>query len=544
MCALAQMPADLESDARTLFNEQRWEELASLLGSAPARSTDADYFYGMALAHLGRWREAEAVLRSGLAKASSDKRFPIELAGVSFRLKDNASAKRYLLRALVLDPRDSYANEFLATVYFLEGNAEAALKYWNRVDKPVISTVRNDPRPRLKPVLLDRAFPFAPGDLLSLYDYRTAQARLDFLEIFPRHRLELAPQSDGRFDVTFRNTERNGFGNSKIETLVNLLRRLPFQTITPEYYNLNRSAANIISLYRFDAQKRRLFAEFSAPRQRDPKWRYAFTADLRKEIWELAPSPEISFQNFSLESVKADASLTRTFDPDWRWTTAVQFSDRRFLNVAWDSGVLTDLLHGGRGLKYIAELTGTPLRIPERRFTTTTAAHFSTGKFWSAPTSSSFATITGDIRSEWLPQARGDDYAVATQFRAGRTFGSVPFDELFTLGVERDNNLWLRGHSGTRNGRKGSAPLGRSYVLFNSELNKHVHEGGFFRIKAGPFLDVGRMYDSSPVLGSKEWLVDIGIQLKFTVFGAAGITLSYGRGLVDHRSAFYASPLR
>ena len=47
-----------------------------------------------------------------------------------------------LHRALQLDPKDEYANEFLATVYFLEGNLEAALKYWNRVGKPQIAEVR------------------------------------------------------------------------------------------------------------------------------------------------------------------------------------------------------------------------------------------------------------------------------------------------------------------------------------------------------------------------------------------------------------------
>ena len=61
----------------------------------------------------------------------------------------------------------------------------------------------------------------------------------------------------------------------------------------------------------------------------------------------------------------------------------------------------------------------------------------------------------------WLPTARGDDYETLARVRAGKTFGDLPFDELFMLGLERDNDLWLRGHIGTRDGRKGSAPLGQ-----------------------------------------------------------------------------------
>ena len=57
-------------------------------------------------------------------------------------------AARYLRRALHLDPTDSYGNDFLGTVYFLQGNIEAALKYWNRVDKPQIAEVRPSPHRR------------------------------------------------------------------------------------------------------------------------------------------------------------------------------------------------------------------------------------------------------------------------------------------------------------------------------------------------------------------------------------------------------------
>ena len=43
-----------------------------------------------------------------------------------------------LRRALRLAPRDDYTNNFLATIYFLEGNLDAALKYWNRSGKPLL----------------------------------------------------------------------------------------------------------------------------------------------------------------------------------------------------------------------------------------------------------------------------------------------------------------------------------------------------------------------------------------------------------------------
>ncbi len=134
----------------------------------------------------------------------------------------------------------------------------------------------------------------------------------------------------------------------------------------------------------------------------------------------------------------------------------------------------------------------------------------------------------------------GDDYALHEQVRAGKTFGQVPFDELFMLGLERDNNLWLRAHIGTREGRKGSAPLGRNYFLSNWEIDKVVYDSGLFAVKLSPFVDTGKITDPSGVFGSRQWLSDAGIQLKFSVLGV-GVTFTYGKDLRTGNNAFYAT---
>ena len=53
---------------------------------------------------------------------------------------------RDLRGALRLAPDDSYIPEFLGTIYLLEGNLEAALKYWNRLEKPRLTAVEVAPR--------------------------------------------------------------------------------------------------------------------------------------------------------------------------------------------------------------------------------------------------------------------------------------------------------------------------------------------------------------------------------------------------------------
>src|SRR6185503_9108806 len=105
---------------------------------SPSGSPDLDYRRGLELARLQRYDEARRAFEAGRRKAPLDKRFPVELAGVAFRTGRRSESRTELRRALRLDPGDAYAADFLATLYYLDGNLEAAVKWWNRVDKPRI----------------------------------------------------------------------------------------------------------------------------------------------------------------------------------------------------------------------------------------------------------------------------------------------------------------------------------------------------------------------------------------------------------------------
>src|SRR5262249_11769330 len=155
LAALCFLQADAQvagsSSARELFEQERWQDLQKLLEQAPRTTPDLNFYYGVAMAHLERWQEAREALEAGERLAPRDKRFPTELAGVAFKQKAFGEAKHRLQRALRLDPEDAYANDFLGTIYFLDGNVEAALKYWGRAGKPVIAEVRIEPDLRVRP---------------------------------------------------------------------------------------------------------------------------------------------------------------------------------------------------------------------------------------------------------------------------------------------------------------------------------------------------------------------------------------------------------
>ena len=533
---------DLLERLRELTAEQNWQEVIVLAESARAPSADLDFYYGTALAQQGRWEDAQRTFSAGARLQPGDKRFPLELAGVAFRQKRYPVAARHLQRALRLDPTDAYGNDFLGTLYFLQGNIAAALKYWNRLGKPQIVDVRSQPPPEVNSALLDRAMAFAPAGILRLPDLLTTEARVDGLEIFSRYQFDLQARDDGKFDILFRNRERDGWGQGTLEKLFLLFRGLPFQSITPEIYNLRHQAVNFVSMYRWDAEKRRLLARLSSPLQANTKFRYGLTADLRSENWNVrnsfqGPAPVLESFNMRREAVGADFAAFES--GRWRWSAGAEVSHRDFRSVSAGTALAPSLLAKGYQLKQIAKLDAGLWRLPERRLTLEAGVSSELGRIWSRP-SHSFEKLQGSLRLHWFPQSQGDDYEIQHRIRAGKTFGEVPFDELFMLGLERDNDLEMRGHIGTRDGRKGSAPMGRNYFLSNWEADKNLYRNGIFTVKLGPFLDVGKITDASAGLGSQKWLWDLGAQATVRVFGV-GVAFSYGKDLRSGNNAFYVS---
>lgn len=530
------------TQAKQLYDQERWPELIQLLEHSARDSADLILYYGVALAHLERWEEASKVLLKGEQLAPRDKRFPIELAGVAYKQENPGAAKRYLHRALRLDPTDAYANDFSATLYFMEGNTEAALKYWNRAGKPEIAEIQTDPPLRLRPALLDHAFAFAPASVLTLDQLGASDARVRTLSVFPGYRFDLDAREDSKFNLTFRAQERNGFGSTKLEVLLRTFGGIGFQEVTPEYYNLRRSATNLLSLLRWDPDKRRADLWLSGPLAADPRWRYRLSADLRNENWEVqtafaGPSTLLAALNMRREAVAAE--ITRLMGARWQWTTGVEVSHRDYRNLLAGAALTPEFLRQGWQLKQIAQIDYALWSAPEHRITFSSGLRSEAGRLFSNA-GESFEKLQPFLEAHWLPRSRGSDYETFWRAAAGKGFGQLPFDELYMLGAERDNNLWLRAHLGTRHGRKGSAPLGHDFVLSSWETDKNVYSNGVLSVTLGPFVDTGRIWDSSEALGSHKWLVDTGPQARLRVLGV-GVAFSYGKDLRSGNNAFFAT---
>ena len=538
--------ADHASEVKQMYDAGHWNAVVEALPDLDNESADLQMYRGLALAKLERWDDARETFQEGTARYPHDPRFLVELGGIAYRKKAFSQAKRVLRRALAIEPEDDYTNNFLASIYFLDGNLEAALKYWNRAGRPKLADLTFDPQPKLMPLVLDRIVRFSPGNEWRREDFRRTEAQLDALGLYSHTTYDLQAQPDTSFDLTIRAPEKDGWGSTELEGALSLLRGLPYESVYPEFYNLGRKGVNWRSFFRWDDQKRRVSSELAAPLALNPAVRYRIYFDARNENWNitntLVPDTPV-LAGLNLEKAAAGAEIRFIPSGRWEWNTGVEYSYRKFRELVSIPAAASSFFTNGSSLALRAGVQGSLIRLPERRFTLDSSASAEIGTFFENPLGR-YARLEGTLTANWFPKARGDDYEVQASLKGGKTFGLVPFDELFNLGFDRDSNLLLRGHPGLINGQKGNAPLGRNFVLANSGVDKVVYRNGFFTVRVGPLLDTGRTYDPSGFFGTRNWLWDTGAQAKVRVLGSFEFVLGYGKDLRTGNNSFFTQVSR
>lgn len=527
---------DVAGTVRSLYEAGEYLQAAAAAQNAQQTSPDLLVYHGLALARLDRLDEAQAVFRRGRKLYPKDHRFLLELAGVAYRGKRMADAKSFLRKALKLVPQDNYANDFLGSLCLLDGNLAAALKYWNRIDKPLIQERTLTPPPDLDTVLLERAVAISGGQIFTLDRLRTTEANLDRLDIFARRRIELSPRQDQRFDVTLRLTPLGPALTGWPGHALAAARGLPYQMVHFDRHNIANRAINFKSLWRWDRNKRRIDLELAGPLRLNPRFGYRLSADARDENWLLTDAAgEAEARDLKLRKAAFGADLVFALSEKTAWTTGAGFTRRGFQS---DDG--SAIFADSWSFEQRNELAYRLLDLPERNLRLDSAARLRTGRVFTARPSR-FGIVEGDLSGAWKPQAQGGVWETHTRLRAGKTFGTVPFDEFFQLGMERDNDLWLRGHVGTRDGRKGNAPLGTGYALLETGFDRTVARFAFLSVRAGPFFDAGRIGGPSDKFGSRGWLLDTGLQAKLIVAGGFSWSIVYGRDLRGGNGVFYTA---
>ncbi len=532
-------PAFLER-VKVLYAQGDWNGVLALTSTPDPGSPDLCFYRGMAFARLQQWESALTFFRLGAKKAPRDTRFPAESAGIYFKLQERGKSIRQLQKALAASPRDAYLNEFMGTIQQLSGNLESALYYWNRIGKPQIHAFSVDPPLPLNPLLLDRSLRFPPSGLLELADLRASAIRLARLDQLLRPQFELSPVPQDEMNLNLRADHRSGWRENPGLNLLLTFRALPGQEVNLGFYNLGSSAWNSATQFRFHAQRRRLYSSISGPVHKDPGKLLNFYLDGRREVWNFRAGsiPWPGADNFRLETAKVGGEFRWLIRDHLDWKSGLEFAHRSFSDTPRDLPNAETLFGQGTSLKYQGSLSGELFSNVVRRFSLRSSFSQELARQW-GESGMVYGRTQAGLRLEWFPRIEGKDYMVNARLRTGWIEGIVPFDELYILGLERDSELWLRGHVGTHLGKKGNAPLGRNFLLANSELDKRVFRRSLLEIWVAPFLDSGKFFDAMPSLHPPCWLWDAGLILRLRSPLGFGINISYGRDLQSGHDAFY-----
>ena len=543
-CTLLAGPSEDREDLRRLAQAGRWNEVLQLTDGLPLPAADVLYYRGLAEARLGRSESARSTLETGRERFPDDYRFPLELGGLAFTVRDLDRARRLVERALHLNPGDPYALDLLGTTCYLSGDLPSTLEFWNRIDKPKISGVRLESGTRLDPLLRNRLIPIVPGETLRLQELRDTLAELTTLHLYTGLNVRLDPDRDSRFTVIVSALERRGLLGGRKSALFSAARGLPYQTIHADLFNLDRAAMNLNSLFRWDARKERLLSRLERPFALHPQWRWSLGTDLRDEDWKLrgnGPDRNGQFPVYGLEHRSIGFQLDWIPGARWHWSGGPRLVWRKF-DFGSHEPTPGALHWNGWSLEYSTSLERTLVYLPKHRLELRALGRL-TGRGTLAGRRTRMIRFEGGADLSAYLDPGELDWRVGLAYRGGVIGGSPALDALFFIGFDRDDPTGLRGHIATFDGFKGNAPFGTRKHLVRSEIEKRLWSNGLLDIELAPFLDFGRAWGAPRTPRSQGWLADAGVELRVRTPLGLGLSVDWGWNLVEGGSSWYASPL-
>ena len=198
-------PEDLLTQARAKIEAKEHataEKLArEVLLHQPVHA-EAAFLLGVVLARQEKWEAARKALERAIDLSSRFAPAHLELAGVRYRQGANHEAMRLLRETISMDPENSYARHFLATLSYLDGRRLEALYHWNAVGEPRFNEINYLTPCQANPELIGRLFRaccFSVSNLSEIFlDISTCQF-LRFLHFFRKPFLKcLANAFNGR----------------------------------------------------------------------------------------------------------------------------------------------------------------------------------------------------------------------------------------------------------------------------------------------------------------------------------------------------------
>ena len=467
---------------------------------------EASFLLGVVLARQEKWEAAGQALDRTI---DLDSRFApayLELAGVRYRQGANQEAMRLLRKTISMDPGNSYARYFLATLSYLEDRKLEALYHWNAGGEPRINEIRFATPSQANPELIGKLFRLNEGEVLRrerIMDIRWVGERLGLGSDF---QWTLQPSSNGQWDLEISPFPGNSLPSKKMLLLENLPRIAFNQEVFAEHRN--DRGQRLGGGARWSSSRKLGMATASFPFLFSGSDVLRLGGAVRDEAWHHTASKT----DFILETGTLSGSYEQSFRGRKSLSLHAAYLRQDFL---FENGAFPSrnphVVALGLEWKQLAALN------PQDSRRLHWAARLDRIGLFGEIDKDTYR-LSASARVNWLLRKKSrTDLALSLQ--GGISGNALPLGYYFSLGVGPDHPLPLRAHRSLREGRKGNNPLGREVALANLEFSHRLLRWKFFDLKGfafGDFAFVGR-HPFGP--SGRNWFHDVGGGLRLSAFG-------------------------
>ena len=414
---------------------------------------------------------------------------------------------------------DAYARELLAASLHLLGRTDEALASWNLLGGPKLGRLEITGLAHTKDEVARRELRLREGEPLDLDRLRESRRRLADVGVFERVTLRPYPRGDGTADLEVALLERHGLASSRAEFAATTLAQLADRRVGLRYANLGGTGAAAGVSWRFAEGRPELALGLDWPRPFGLDANLRLVARRGRQGYLFEEPVERTSRGF-------DLALRRVLGARTAGEIGFSFRDRAFSAESPSTvpGTVTGVQLG---------LERRLLETPRQRLDAEVRA-FAAGPALGGELS--FARGVASLRYEWaLGHASDPDRTLlVTRALYGRGSDSLPLDEAFLPGGGPESPFPLRAHRQFEGGVAGATPLGRSLILFNTEVRRTLLSRGPLHLGAVAFYDAAL---SSRGLETTPWQHDVGVGLRFALSGTI-VRIDWGHGLTDGANAW------
>jgi tetratricopeptide repeat protein len=498
---------------------------------------DAYILLGTAYSNMKEFQKAEDVLTEGSKRFSNDVRLLNALGDFYLTNKDLDAAKSALTRALLVDPKNNYASDLLATINMSEGDVQAALRSWNRTGRPIVDDILHNYYLSFGSWVVRKAVAFHPAGVLRYSEWKTTEARLLETGNFSNVGLEIEPTTvPDQYNAVVRTTTKT---NSLGDFAFNLFKGLPVETHYLDVWNIGNSGINFNSNYRWESDRRRLEGELDIPVPFPGLLHLQLGNMWRNEEWNLSPNIRQEGLGVARFRYKANILHLRVKQiPHYRFDIAGGLEYRnRAASGDLPATLATNSLNVGK-------------------FSVESNVRLADGQYKNRLHLEGFAarqSILGNINFSGGVAEMNNRVTLSNDARSyldwtvkgGTSRGNLPVEDYFLLGIDTNMRNPLRGHMAADHGTYGRGPMGTDFVLVSSDVERRIatlplfntFNLPFLTVKWEVFLDGAKTWDRNHILKQGKLWVDTGGGLRFET-PTQSFGLIYGRSLRDGTAVF------